>query len=705
MDGASSSTTAAESRAERLATGDCGGVSPHRGRDAGGEGGKHRRAARPAFHATAADAQAAAQWADRSKYGGTLVNRGDSLADLPGLRPPARRPDLAHGNATVAADGEAARLRGRGSIKARMHEVDAPPDATCLVTMKLQLVYEEPYAGYPDADVVKSPSPVPRTVRGGVDLSVFNNGTSSIKVPWTLTIMMPPNEKFVTVFNARLTNTSADGVSMMVVSDEWQTLQPNRANAADVSFLVDASSQDFAPTNASVNGEACTLSVVSDIDAPVPELPGTPAVDEILQPVSIQNSSIIGVDGQPLNIRGINWFGFETSATMTAGLWAGSTSLTADFATVIWRMQLLGFNTVRLPFSFQVLFNIAPVSYTSACTHATNNAVRNSVVPPGITVPGGIEPPLLRSPASNALGVCNGHLPTNSIYTRFLWVIRFLVRNHFYVVLDNQLNIDSTALDDPVRWVGLWEQLLADVVADPVSKARVMVDILNEPDSRDLQWEGSTPPATDVTWYYISAMDAMHQVSPTTLYLIEGCGQNTFAMNWGDGFVTDRELIKERGLSDPNWFFQTLLEKPYLKNVIVSPHYYPPTVSKSKSHFTGEALFWRMTNSFGYLTKEGYGGHVFPVVFGEVGSHLTADNDLQMMEDMAKYLRAEEVPYDGRHSEMKNVIWWAWNANSADTGGLVTSPNWDKVHWRKIEWLIRATDMAPWYLSVGQPTE
>ena len=38
---------------------------------------------------------------------------------------------------------------------------------------------------------------------------------------------------------------------------------------------------------------------------------------------------------------------------MTAGLWAGSTSLTADFATVIWRIQLLGFNTIRLPFSFQ----------------------------------------------------------------------------------------------------------------------------------------------------------------------------------------------------------------------------------------------------------------------------------------------------------------------------------------------------------------
>lgn len=105
----------------------------HRGRDSGGDAGaKHRRAARPAFHATAADAMAAFQWADRSKYGGTLVNRGDSLADLPGLRPPARRPDLAQGNATAPADGDAAKARGKGSIKARMHEVDAPPDATCL---------------------------------------------------------------------------------------------------------------------------------------------------------------------------------------------------------------------------------------------------------------------------------------------------------------------------------------------------------------------------------------------------------------------------------------------------------------------------------------------------------------------------------------------------------------------------------------------
>ena len=53
------------------------------------------------------------------------------------------------------------------------------------------------------------------------------------------------------------------------------------------------------------------------------------------------------------SVQGVNWFGFETSATMVAGLWAGSSSLTQDFKTVVWRLKLLGFNAVRLPFSFR----------------------------------------------------------------------------------------------------------------------------------------------------------------------------------------------------------------------------------------------------------------------------------------------------------------------------------------------------------------
>ena len=75
----------------------------------------------------------------------------------------------------------------------------------------------------------------------------------------------------------------------------------------------------------------------------------------------------------------------------------------------------------------------------------------------------------------------------------------------------------------------------------------------------------------------------MMQVSPTTLFFIEGGGQLPYSMCWGDGFVTNKSIIAANGLSDPNPFFQTLLTKPYLDNVVVSPHYYPPSISHSTS--------------------------------------------------------------------------------------------------------------------------
>lgn len=69
------------------------------------------------------------------------------------------------------------------------------------------------------------------------------------------------------------------------------------------------------------------------------------------------------------------------------------------------------------------------------------------------------------------------------------------------------------------------------------------------------------------------------QISPTTLFLIEGTAQHPIQMCWGDGFVTDGAVLAQHGLSDPRPFFDELLQKPYLNNVIISPHYYGPSVS------------------------------------------------------------------------------------------------------------------------------
>ena len=58
-------------------------------------------------------------------------------------------------------------------------------------------------------------------------------------------------------------------------------------------------------------------------------------------------------------------------------------------------------------------------------------------------------------------GVCNEQVPNNSVYARFLWVVRFLTHNGFYVVVENHLAVDNTAIANPQQWAALWAQVLA----------------------------------------------------------------------------------------------------------------------------------------------------------------------------------------------------------------------------------------------------
>ncbi len=65
-----------------------------------------------------------------------------------------------------------------------------------------------------------------------------------------------------------------------------------------------------------------------------------------------------------------------------------------------------------------------------------------------------------------------------------------------------------------------------------------------------------------------------------SIFLIEGLGQQNYGnLNWGNGIITDETIIQQKGLSDPNPFFQTLLSKPYRRQVIAAVHVYGPTVS------------------------------------------------------------------------------------------------------------------------------
>lgn len=61
---------------------------------------------------------------------------------------------------------------------------------------------------------------------------------------------------------------------------------------------------------------------------------------------------------------------------------SGRSSLTKDFGTQVYRMQLLGFNAVRLPFSFKDFALLGRRDYL-ICDPASMDDIRRSVTPPG----------------------------------------------------------------------------------------------------------------------------------------------------------------------------------------------------------------------------------------------------------------------------------------------------------------------------------
>lgn len=81
----------------------------------------------------------------------------------------------------------------------------------------------------------------------------------------------------------------------------------------------------------------------------------------------------------------------------------------------------------------------------------SNAVVAASAVAPGNTPRNGAPGP--RKPAPQISGVCNSYLPSSSVVERLLYVVNYFTQNGFYVILDNQLNIDSTAVTDINKWV------------------------------------------------------------------------------------------------------------------------------------------------------------------------------------------------------------------------------------------------------------
>lgn len=176
---------------------------------------------------------------------------------------------------------------------------------------------------------------------------------------------------------------------------------------------------------------------------------------------------------------------------MVDGLWSTNQGMTYDFATVIYRWQLLGFNAIRLPFSMTDLYSRTPNSKRSTCTLPSFASVAYSVTDPADNVQPNLAFPQPVSWPAHSANTCNEYLPSDTTLNRFVWVAQHLARNGFYVIIDCHTE-DSTPTNQAL-FQSRWAEIVTKISADAMARERLIVDILNEPDARGWGWNTMTP--------------------------------------------------------------------------------------------------------------------------------------------------------------------------------------------------------------------
>ena len=345
----------------------------------------------------------------------------------------------------------------------------------------------------------------------------------------------------------------------------------------------------------------------------------------------VVNGAIYDADGQPVQLRGVNWFGFETEQHVAHGLWA------RGWREMIDQMAALGFTAVRLP--------LCPATLHGA-------------------KPGYIDP--AKNP--DLVG-----LDSLQILDR---VVSEFSRRGFHVLLDHH-SPDCRTISELWYTDRYSEQ---DWIADLVFLARhyghlpgvIGIDLKNEPHGA-ATW-GDTSPATDWNHAAERAGAAVLAVAPHWLIFVQGVGDH---------------LGGDCGGGPQRWWGGNLAP---LACHPIDPRRIPPDRLVLSPHVYGPDVGWRddfgqpdfpanlpavWQRDFGFLDDRGLAW-----VLGEFGGWYGRwghTRDRQWQDALVDWLR--------RHGH-RGGFYWSWNPNSEHTGGILDF-DWHSVRAEKMALLRR----------------
>ncbi len=300
-------------------------------------------------------------------------------------------------------------------------------------------------------------------------------------------------------------------------------------------------------------------------------------------------NQILDSSGNPVRIAGINWYGFETPDEIAHGLWA------QDYHKIIDDMKNLGYNTIRIPFS--------------------NQMVETPIVPQNLSF-------FNTGPINTDLKGLNSLQILDKIIT-------YAGQDGLKVILDDhrseagesaeQNGLWYTSAYPSSAWVSDWTTLAKRYAGNPTV---IGFDLRNEPHTPagDTYAQGATwgtgDPNTDVRLAYQQAGNAIIAADPGALIFCEGIGENPTASGgtnstWWGG---DLALAGQ---------FPVTLTSP--GHVVYSAHDYGPSLFQQtwfNSSTTPASLDAVWNGNWGYLYSQG----TAPVWVGEFGTDNTASD-------------------------------------------------------------------------------
>ncbi|WP_080522433.1 glycoside hydrolase family 5 protein [Methyloprofundus sedimenti] len=340
----------------------------------------------------------------------------------------------------------------------------------------------------------------------------------------------------------------------------------------------------------------------------------------------VNNGTIVDHNGQAIQLRGVNWFGFETQDHVVHGLWA------RNWRDMVAQIKAQGFNAVRIP--------VCP---------GTLQGQGN------LNINYGLNPDLQNMDSRQVLDTVLNHLDAEGLY----------------ILLDHH-RPDCNAISELWYTSSYSEQAWINDLVWMAERYKTLpyfigIDLKNEPHGSATWGTGNS--ATDWNSASERAAAAILAEAPDILIFVEGIETNPdctgMVNHWWGGNL---EPLNCYPLNIPE------------DKLVLSPHVYGPDVFNQPYFNAAEfpdnmPAIW--DQHFGQFIDQGYA-----VIIGEFGGQYghggdTRDPDWQ--NTLVDYLLAKDV---------NSGFYWSWNPNSGDTGGILQD-DWNTVWQDKVDLLNR----------------